>query len=52
MAHEVVYGICENKCRVEVIPKEQLGDLTLVTMSQEDYEALSEKDANTLYITY
>lgn len=24
MAHEKVYGICENKCRVEVIPKENI----------------------------
>lgn len=27
MAHEKVYGICENKCKVEVVPKEQLLDL-------------------------
>lgn len=24
MAHEKVYGICENKCRVEVVPKENI----------------------------
>ena len=24
MAHEKVYGICENKCKVEVIPKKNL----------------------------
>lgn len=27
MAHEKVYGICENKCRVEVVSKESLLDL-------------------------
>lgn len=24
MAHEKVYGICENKCKVEVLPKDDL----------------------------
>ena len=27
MAHEKVFGICENKCKVEVVPKEQLLNL-------------------------
>ena len=50
---EKVYGFCENKCKKEVPSLEHfnatLGGLSLVALTQEEYDALPTKDNSTVY---
>lgn len=54
MAHEKVYGICENKCKVEVIPKSNLllltGSISSVSNNADGNKTFSDLDYNNYHV--